>query len=277
MRARLVLLGVIVVAGCTRDNPAFETSSGETESLTNEAGSEADGDIDTGQEAPDPVCPLAPGQPLLVKLPPAPTCGGDMPEDYDEWVIVVEGVDQNTVRVGTGCAPGCTPDSCAVATPVPLTIEPLPMDVLTPLDSCLHIRARRLAPLNPESCEFDVVAIEEMVGQSTVPIVLLRNADGVSLPMDNLVNAPQFAAFEPDLIFDDACSCAEFPNECCDALAPTTFVFTSEHLPNTVAPGNSPVTVSLDGLEYEFRPYNAFQPGVCQEPLQVSWALTLKK
>src|SRR5689334_22456611 len=146
MRGRLVLILLFATTGCTRDNPAFDGSTGTAETS-------GDGDPTTldsadsleagGSEEGSTECTLHGGVPLEIDLGPA-GCA-DTPESYDRVHPLVS-IDGSTLWVGT-CPQGaldCT--QCEVDVPTPLTFTPLELGTIAMPGDCLHVIAQRANP-----------------------------------------------------------------------------------------------------------------------------------
>jgi hypothetical protein len=272
MRARLTLFIWFATIGCTRDNPAFEGSTETSESTA----ATGDGDPDTltgveaesdnGQEAPDPVCELHGGVPLAIDLGPA-GCA-DTPEAYDRLhpLVMVEG---GTLWVGS-CPQGAQDCSqCESDIPTPLSFEPLDLSTIAMPGACLHVKARRSDPSNPDVCRFQSVVIEAAEGVARRPIMVGRNSSGVALPPVD--NSSPLAGFNPTLEEADSCSCAEYPDDCCDGISPTVYAI-DVGLEEPVAIGGMAL-LEYPNDTYEFKTLDAFQSGECGEPTREAWGL----
>jgi hypothetical protein len=270
MRARLVLL-VIVSTACTQDNPAFDESNSTAATGDDDTGTTRTGtDVESGegQEAPDPVCQLQPGVPLEIDLGPA-GCA-DTPETYDRYHPLVS-IDGSTLFVGT-CplgSVGCS-DQCETAIPTPLSFAPLDLSTIAAANDCLHIKARRLDPSNPDLCRFQSVLIESAnTNFASRPLMIGRNTSGVVLPPIN--EGSPLAGFAPELVHVESCACADFPDECCDGVEPTVYALDIGQ-PDVVHIGET-VLVEFSSDSYAFTTLDAFQLGECGKPTQEAWAL----
>lgn len=269
MRARLALLGVIAIVGCTRDNPAFDDPA-DTEATTADS-VDTDPTSAEGMEAPDPECLLEGGESMVIELVLPCDSGLDNdPKTYDKWHNVVE---LNGSTLGVGICQDSTCMECADAFPQPLKLEPLPLSNLVVEGDCLHVVGRRAEPQTPASCVFQTVAIEVMTGQGRQTIAIARNASVVDLPTLDANSGPMVSGFDPSLVVGESCPCTMYPDDCCDGVAPTVYDF-NVGLPEPVSIGQNAI-VHLDGRDFEFWGLDAFQPGECGEPLRVSWGLTV--
>lgn len=275
MRARLALLWIIATTGCTQDNPAFEGSTSTAETTTDSdsttlATADAEVESGSGQEAPDPVCDLQPGVPLEIDLGPA-GCA-DTPESYDRYHPLVM-IDSNTLWVGT-CPLGAAACSqeCEVDIPTPLSFAPLDLTGIAAPGDCLRVHARRLDPTNPDLCRFQSVVIEAENGATRRPIMIGRNTPGVMLPP--LDNASPLVGFNPTLELVESCSCAEFPDECCDGVSTTLYALDIGQA--DVVNIDETVPVDFPNDSYEFTTLDAFQLGECGKSPQEAWGLVWK-
>jgi hypothetical protein len=258
------------MAGCTRDNPAFEDSTSTAEATTDPDGTSMTADVESGgQEATDPVCELQPGVPLEIDLGPA-SCADSL-EVYDRYhpLVMIEG---HTLWVGTcpGDATSCA-QGCETQFPIPLSFAPLDLTGIAAPDDCLHVHARRLDPSNPVGCRFQSVFIDADNGLTRRPILVGRNTPGIFLPpFDN--TSPLFG-FDPTLVYVDNCSCTEFPNECCDGNSPTLYGLDI----GQAALVNIGETVAVDvpNDSYTFTTLDAFQLGECGKTPQEAWGLVI--
>lgn len=295
MRARVIVIGVFAV-GCSMDNPAFETgaaSGSEVGTATDSSGS-ADGDEDNmsmgsaeagtadgtaeGQEAPEPLCPLAPGEPLQIELGP-PGCSG-MPETLTIF-REFESVSGSTIYA-YGCESDSGCDMCSNAqedVPIPMNFGPLHLDgladVVAPLQ-CLKIVAHRVNPANPDVCTYQTVLIEPFIGASgsLPPLLLASNTPDVMLPERSMASG--LAQFEPMLVDDEECPCDEYPAECCNGIPTKTLAY-NIGMNNPVQIGADAVPVPISNeVAYEFFALDGYQPGVCDEPTRGAWALVRK-
>lgn len=271
MHARLVLLGVITVAGCTQDNPAFDDESGTQGEASSAATSVDTAEAaDSGEEGQPLVCELSGGQPMTIEM--AALCIQEDLEAYDRWFTVLS-VAGSTWQVGA-CDPNCEP-SCQ-GLELPLTFAPIQVGDLADVGSCLRVSARRRPPVNPDACEYHTAVVWKYSGNVGVPILIARNDATVALPSIEPAPGVMLAGFEPQLVLTDLCSCADYPDDCCNGQAPAPAVFDFDvGLGDTIDIGSKD-TLVFDGIEYEFWALDAFETGVCDEPPHVSWALTLK-
>lgn len=274
MRARLALL-VVFATACTRDNPAFDESTGTagttTDDPTTTTLSSADVESGEGQEAPDPACDLQPGVPLEIDLGPA-GCA-DTPESYDRYHPLVS-IEGSTLLVGT-CPQGSTgcSDQCEIAVPTPLSFSPLDLSGIALPGDCLHVHARRQNPSNPDACRFQTVTIEATDVSTRRPIMLGRNAPGVVLPPVDTTSP--LVGFNPVLVHVESCSCADFPDDCCDDVATTVYgldIGGQSGEQNIVHIGET-VPVVFPNDTYAFTTLDAFQLGECNKPTQEAWGL----
>jgi hypothetical protein len=275
MRARLTLL-LIFATACTRDNPAFDESTGTAGTTSDDDDpsttlTSVDVESGEGQEAPDPACDLQPGVPLEIDLGPA-GCA-DTPDSYDRYHPLVS-IDGSTLLVGT-CPQGslgCS-DQCEIAVPTPLSFSPLDLTGIAIAGDCLHVHARRQNPSNPDACRFQTVYIEGANDTTRRPIMIGRNSPGVVLPP--VENSSPLVGFDPVLVHQESCSCAEFPDACCEDVATTRYALdiggqTGQQI--LVQIGES-VPVEFPNDTYTFTTLDAFQLGDCDKPTQVAWGL----
>jgi hypothetical protein len=274
MHARLVLLSVITVIGCARDNPAFEGSTGtetSTSSMSADTNTDtADMEAESSADGQPLMCELGGGQPMMIEL--APQCAQDDLEAYDRWfnVLAVEG---STWWVGACTDPNC--GGCQDQTQLPLSFAPIPVGDLAGPERCLRVMARRRDPANPDSCSYGTVVVSDYTDSDVgVPILIARNDSTIAFPVIEPAAGPMLSGFDPKFMPADTCPCADYPDDCCDGQDPAPTVFDLEIATgNTVEVGQTgPVT--LDTIEYEFWALDAFDTGQCDEPRHVSWALT---
>jgi hypothetical protein len=273
MRARLAWLFIVATTGCTQDNPAFDDSAGTAGTTTDDepttTASTLESESNSGQEAPEPVCELQPGEPLEIDL--GSVLCTDTPEIYDRLHKLVS-IDGSTLLVGS-CPVGALDCSqCPTLVQTPLSFHPLDLTGIAAPDECLRVQARRVNPDNPDVCAFQSVAIEAQAGLTRRPIMIGRNAPGIGLPAVD--NASPLAGFEPTLVYDESCSCAEFPESCCEQDERTRYAF-GIGLTDPVPIGGTAM-LEFPNDSYAFKTLNAFQSGVCDEPIQEAWALIAK-
>jgi hypothetical protein len=271
MRARLALLCTFAMTGCTRDNPAFEdsTGTGETTASDSDSTTLTSVDVESGseQETVEPVCDLEPGVPLKIDL--GPNSCADYPEAYDRYapLVMIEG---DTLWVGT-CdvlANTCDPDACETQFPIPLTFEPLDLTGIAAPGDCLHIHARRALPTDPVNCHYQSVLIDADNGLTRRPVLIGRNDPGIALPpIDN--TSPLFG-FSPTLTFVESCSCADFPDECCGDAVTTEYAL---NIGQQLVHIGETVTIDFPNEDYNFTTLDAFQLGECGKPTQEAWGL----
>ncbi|PRQ00578.1 hypothetical protein [Enhygromyxa salina] len=266
MHARLILLGVIAVAGCTLENPAFDETGG-TQGETS-ANTSVDTEAGSGEEGQPLVCGLDFGQPIQIKLP--PTCNEDDDQGYDRWFTVL-GAAGSTWQLGACTNPNC--DGCELFE-LPLTFAGIEVGQLASTGACLRVSARRRAPLNPDSCEFDTVVVSEYANNVGAPVLIARNHDSVGLPVVDPAAGPMLDGFDPQLVLADQCACSEYPADCCDGVGPAPAVYEYDlGLADTIAIDERD-TLTIDGVDYEFWALDASETGACDDPMRVAWTLT---
>lgn len=258
--------------GCTRDNPAFNESTGTAGTTTEDDSTNTSVEVETdsGQEAPDPECSLQPGVSLEIDLGP----GGcaDTPETYDRYHPLL-GIEGSTLLVGT-CPMGataCTP-ACETAIPTPLSFAPLDLTGIASTTDCLHIHARRVDPSNPDACGFESVVIETANVGTRQVVMIGRNTAEVMIPPIDAAD-PLFG-FSPEPVPVEDCPCADFPDACCEGIETTLYAL-DIGLPEAVQIGDTKALV-LPNRTYDFTTLDAFQLGECGKPPQESWGLVAK-
>lgn len=264
MRARLVLLiGFAMVAanGCTRDNPAFDNGVSETGGGGSDTvDSEPDIPSDSGEESTT-SCELAGGMDMEIKVP--QPCGetDDVLGLYEHWFHVAE------AGGSTWSVQFCT-EACAECEPVPgeLILNPLPVTELAPPGTCLLMKGRRLG--SGDDCNYHAVTIQDMTNNGAM-LVLARRTDQLDLPP--IDSSTGLFGWAPSLAVDETCDCAATPDACCNSQAPTLYEYVID---GTNVPVGSAEPVTIGGRNYDFWAFDAFQPGDCGAPTNVSWALT---
>jgi hypothetical protein len=273
MRARLVLLFVIATTGCTQDNPAFgdstDTVGTTTEDDPTSTTTTAESESNSGQEAPDPLCELEPGEPLEIDL--GPGLCTESPELYDRLHKLVS-IDGSTLSVLT-CPIGAVDCSqCPNLVTTPLSFHPLDLTGIAAPDDCLRVQARRMDSSNPDVCTFQSVVIEAQAGLARRPIMIGRNTPGIPLPAVD--NASPLAGFDPTLVFVESCDCGEFPDSCCGDKQRTRYAM-GIGLTDPVEIGAT-ATLDFPNNSYSFQTLDAFHSGACDGLIQEAWGLVEK-
>lgn len=261
-----LLIGFALCIGCTRDNPAFDPN----EDTQGEAGQDtiADGtdelEPETGDESTPLSCGLEGGVDMNIEFP--LPCGelNDNLNLYERWFNVV-GATGSTWSVQF-CKAGCVEEDC---TPIPtdVLVEPLPVAELAGPGSCLKVLARRLG--SGDECDYHTVIIQEPAAAGRV-VLLARRTTLLEFP--ELETGTGLAGFEPELVIDEQCDCAETPGSCCGSEAATLFAY---QVGGSVIPvGSPPQTVTINQQSYKFWAFDGFRPGHCNAQTRVVWALT---
>ena len=278
MRAHLACLLVIVAAGCTRLNPAFN-ADGETGSETTPETSTDPTLEETGESGSLDQCELTEGKDLFMAMP------GQCSEDlYQKSIYVEEVLDVHTLKVLLCTSPICALDAqgCAMGpVPLELVVDPLPLGDLVEPGACLHVVAQRRPPQSdPDDCNYQTAAIWEVdqnAGELGL-VLVARGASDVMLPIPTDGGfAPPTPDFEPTPVYRDSCPCDVYDACCGGDVAPTLYDFLVDSGGNTttveVGPGIHDVDVG--GRMMKFHPLNAWLPGSCEsEDPKVAWGLT---
>jgi hypothetical protein len=273
MHARLVLLSLITVVGCTGDNPAFESSAGtgaEMSSTDTDMATDTGMEVESGEDGQPLMCELGGGQPVMIEL--APQCAQDNLEAYDRWFNVLA-VDGSTWWVGACTLPNC--EGCLDQTQLPLSFAPIPVGDLAGIGRCLRVEARRRNPTNPDSCTYDTVVVSDHSDNNVgVPILIARNDMALALPVIDPAVMPMLSGFTPKFMSVQTCPCANYPSDCCEGQDPAPTVFDLEIATGITVGLGQTGPITLDTVGYEFWAFDAFDSGQCDEPRHVSWALT---
>jgi hypothetical protein len=248
-------------AGCTRENPAFDTGDvAGSETGSSDTLDERDLPSESGEES-TALCELEGGTDMTIKVP--QPCGetNDVEGLYEHYFHVVEAVD-STLSVQF-CTAGC-----AECEPLAgdLLLSPLPVAELAAPGACLLMKGRRLG--TGDDCNYHAISLQDVTAGGAM-LVLARRTDLLELPPIE-TNTGLFG-WEPTLVVHETCDCAETPDSCCDGQAPTLYGY-QVNGPDLVPVGIT-APVVLGQRAYDFWAFNAFQSGECQAPIDVSWAL----
>jgi len=260
---------MLAVVGCTRDNPAFgeggsESSAGtDTDAPTD---SEESGE-ESGEGGLDPACEPMRGPGGLINV--VQSCTPNTDDGlYDHWLYII-GAEDSEWRVQVCVEPNC--GDCKERTDAPLTIEPLDLAALAGPMTCIHVKARRLPTQNVSSCEYHSIVVEADVNGVPVPLVMARTAEGVELPP--VAMGSELAGFEPAPVeVASDCPCDEFPQACCegDGREPTTYAW---DIDTATVPVGMQAPIWFGDREFEFWALDASDPGVCDVPRNMAWAV----
>ena len=250
--------------GCTRDNPAFDPDGGDTqaqETVSEGVDTDAETPSESGEEESPMLCGLEGGKDMSIKVP--QPCGetNDELTLYEHWFQVVE-------AGGSTWSVQFCDEACGECEPIPadLTLAPLSVADLAGPGACLKLAARRLG--TGDDCNYHALSIVEPAATGRV-VVLARRTELLELP--ELPTNTGLLGFEPQLVFDQACDCAETPDSCCGNLAPTLYAY---EVGGTVIPVGGRETVTLGQNNYEFWAFDAFDSGECNGGARMVWALT---
>lgn len=263
MRARfgLLVLGLCSI-GCTLENPAFDEPTDTQSDSTTDASTTANipdlppGTTDEGSSS----CGLSGGQDMQIKVP--QPCGetNDALDTYEHWFNVVEAAGS------TWSVQFCSVD-CLECEPLPadLVFSPLSVAELAGPGTCMLMNARRLG--EADDCSYHTVTLQDMSAGGHM-LVVARRTQLLQLP--DIPSATGLLGFEPALVEVDSCDCVQDPDACCGGQAPTLYSYEVNGLQ---IPIGDVQPVSIGGRDYDFWAFDAFQPGECNAPINLSWAL----
>ncbi|HLT36989.1 MAG TPA: hypothetical protein VK034_11910, partial [Enhygromyxa sp.] len=216
---------------------------------------------ETGDEGTSMTCELVGGMDMLIRVP--QPCGetNDMLDTYEHWFQVVE-------AGGSTWSVQFCDESCLECEPLAanLTLAPLPVADLAGPGACLQLSARRLG--SGDDCDYHTLSIVEPGAAGRV-VVLARRTELLELPP--LDTGTGLMGFEPNLVEDETCDCAQTPDSCCGSKPATRYDYEVE---GTVIPIGDSQTVFINQRGYQFWAFDAFRPGDCDAPTRTVWALT---
>src|SRR5690606_13844073 len=127
--------------------------------------------------------------------------------------------------------------------------------------ACLQLSARRLG--SGDDCDYHTISIVEPSAAGRV-VVLARRTELLDLP--SLDTGTGLMGFEPKLVDDETCDCAQTPDSCCGSQAPTLYAY---EVGGTVIPVGDSQPVFIGQGSYDFWAFDAFQPGDCDAPTRI--------
>lgn len=273
---RSLLVTAVLLAGCTRPNPAFD-KFGESDGEGNDEvvdGSEQDGSESGGSESderdlPDlPVCEFQPADGLDLKFGDADYFGGTCPLSVDVWVRVVESVG------GMAVVETCDPTCQVCAGPQPLSIYPLIVTDYLPADplTCSKLETSVSLGAAPDVCQWGALSLFD--GVSLTPYVIAVAHASEPTP----TGAVALAGLIPDPVKVGNCNCDDVgqSHDCCyQAETPPEFwAYPWGDL--LLQPGDSaPITLANQaGIQHVFEVFQAQRLHDCENPERaLSWAV----
>jgi hypothetical protein len=293
MRRNLLVLAIVLV-GCTRPNPAFDSESdsrasdevadgtelseaegesGEAEGESDEAESSSTQSGDT--DLPAAPCEFQPSAGLALGFGDPIHFGGSCPNGVGVWAEVIESSGGMAIVETCGAA-GC--ESCSGGQP--LSIAPLLLGDHLPVEPSTCLRIEASVPLGPvgDVCQWGALSLYS--GNDGTPYVIAI-AQGSEPTMMGLAT---LTGVIPVPIKVATCDCADIGqvgqvDDCCDQAASPPEFYGYPFGNTLVLPGEE-LMISLPNqaeADYYFRLFQAERLNTCQGPERaLSWAVTAK-